>query len=417
MQTRRSLIDIVSEDIDQSGRAKVILAEIARAESVDFTVALGATAVSDIEGASAAGADAQARRLTPKLDAEALITGRTALGEPLPSSPAGVTSPVVITRACLSLIEHTVSIVDCGTFVPPQVEHRATGARPGKNISQADSMHISEARNLFDQGREFALSRQGKENSLPVLAECVPGGTTTALGVLKALGVEADQLLSSSIPGKKVGIQAQLVASGLRRLEQTLGPGELMKLCQRDPLYAVSSLGDPMQAFAAGFVLGTLEESDDKINHPKAVVLAGGSQMLAVYALARALVNAMNTTQSAHGERLANLMEERLIVLTTTWVAYDPFADTKALAQMIDAPYVAACPDFHSSRHPGLRAYEKGNVKEGVGAGAALVLASLLRRHEWKSRQKDLTCEGSDRTVIDTIDDYYDSMVSPLAKS
>jgi uncharacterized protein (TIGR00303 family) len=426
MQTKRSLIDIVSGQGDQFTRAKNILAEIARADAVDFNLALGATAISDIEGASAAGADAEARRQTPKLDAEALVTGRTALGEPLPSSPAGVTSPVVITRACLSLIKHTVNIIDCGTFEPPQVEHATTVGRPGKNIALTDSMDISQARALFDQGWEMALKRNLKQkpnrcgdyNSLFVLAECVPGGTTTALGVLNALGFAADQLLSSSIPGQKAGIQSAIVASGLSRLEQSLGAGELKKLCLKDPLYAVSCLGDPMQAFAAGFTLGALEASAAQNNGPKAVVLAGGSQMLAVYALVKVLAKAQtrtdfrnNNNNNNNNNNLATLVEDRLVVITTKWVAYDPFANTKALAQLVGAPYVAACPDFHMSRNPGLRAYEDGHVKEGTGAGAALLLANLLGRSADKPGQDLSTLESDERTIIDTIDSYYDSMI------
>jgi uncharacterized protein (TIGR00303 family) len=419
MQTKRSLIDIVNSHPNQGARAKKILTEISRAQTVDFNLALGATAISDLVGASAAGADPQARRLTPKLDAEALVMGRTARGEPLPSSPIGVTSPVVITRACLSLIVHQVNIIDCGTFVPPQVEHVETQGKAGKNIALANSMDLSCATMLFNQGREMALSRVLQGSSLPVLAECVPGGTTTALGVLTALGVmtamgpECDQMLSSSIPGQKVGLQAKLVAAGMDRLNQDLGQGELKRLCLEDPLHAVSYLGDPMQAFAAGFILGALEGQATKNNVPEAVVLAGGSQMLAVYALVKALAKTQACTACYKGPgTLSKLVEDRLIVMTTKWVAYDIFANTKQLALLVDAPYVAACPDFRSSRHAGLQAYEDGHVKEGVGAGAALILAGLLGRQG--DGGKATSARGvKEDTIIDTIDKFYDSMVLP----
>jgi NaMN:DMB phosphoribosyltransferase len=35
-------------------------------------------------------------------------------------------------------------------------------------------------------------------------------------------------------------------------------------------------------------------------------------------------------------------------------------------------------PGYSHSNHAGLRQYEKGHVKEGVGAGGALYLASLM---------------------------------------
>ena len=75
---------IVSEDTEQFDRAAQILNIIGTYRKIYFHLALGATALSDIDGASAAGASAAARKLTPKLDAEALVSGRTALGEPLP---------------------------------------------------------------------------------------------------------------------------------------------------------------------------------------------------------------------------------------------------------------------------------------------------------------------------------------------
>jgi len=431
MQTRTSLIEIVSSKPDQLARARKIISEIKTAESVDFCLALGATAISDIEGISAAGASAEARRLTPKLDAEALLTGRTASGDPLPSSPAGVTSPVVISRACLSLVPHTVQIVDCGAFVPPDVVHIKTQGQPGKNIEHFDSMDISQVRDLYVQGRTMALLRFGngdgrkiadsrkiadiQENEgrktcrLPVLAECVPGGTTTALAVLKALGVKADKLLSSSIPGAR-DKQAQIVAAAVQRLDVQLRPGQLSQLCLTEPLRAVSFLGDPMQAFAAGFTVGSLEASSQG-SGPKAVVLAGGSQMLALYALVRALAQSPCADWVCNDRQLlSDLISERLIVVTTKWVAQDPFGNTASLAELVDAPYVAACPDFKLSRHEGLRAYEDGHVKEGVGAGGSLLLAALLGTADG-SKQNDGAAELDERAIITTIDNFYDQII------
>jgi NaMN:DMB phosphoribosyltransferase len=456
MQTKNNSVEIVSDQSRQIARTEKIIAEIEKSSIVDFTLALGATALSDLEGISAAGASASTRRLTPKLDAEALLTGRTASGEPLPSSPAGITSPVVITRACLSLVKHRINIVDCGTFVPPDIEHVGLGCLPGNNIAEANSMDIAQVRELYRQGRKMALERfstsgqnkSGKSKSevesedrfageseveykdtgacedkgegcLPVIAECVPGGTTTALAVLKALGIAADSLLSSSIPGKRLG-QAQVVATALRRLEGELGEGKLQALCAEDPLLAVSYLGDPMQAFVAGFALGALEAINTmeslaatpaRPKRPKAVVLAGGSQMLALYALVRALA------KSGHADFAKNstaapvdLVDQCLIVITTKWVAHDPFGNTQYLAKMIGAPFVSARMDFSRSRHAGLRAYEDGHVKEGVGAGATLVLAKLLG-NQGIGHTGSMVASSEKGTILSTIDDFYDKMV------
>ena len=45
------------------------------------------------------------------------------------------------------------------------------------------------------------------------------------------------------------------------------------------------------------------------------------------------------------------------------------------VAQIADVPILAADIDFTQSRFSGLKAYEKGVVKEGVGAGGAAIAA------------------------------------------
>ena len=113
-----------------------------------------------------------------------------------------------------------------------------------------------------------------------------------------------------------------------------------------------------MQPLAAGIALGATRAGCE-------VLLAGGSQMLAVAALIEAL----------HGPRALDLMA----VGTTRWVIQDPAADVSGLAQEIASglPVLAANLDFSGSRHAGLRAYEQWLVKEGVGAGGASVAAVL----------------------------------------
>jgi len=154
-----------------------------------------------------------------------------------------------------------------------------------------------------------------------------------------------------------------------------------------------------MQAFAAGYAIGALKSIGDSDLKSKdairAVVLAGGSQMLAVYALVRAILVAEILEGSS---ALALLATECLAVITTKWVAHDPFADTQALAALVDAPYVASSINFKNSRHAGLRSYEDGHVKEGVGAGGALVLATLL-------------ADVDTNKIIETIDLFYDQMI------
>jgi NaMN:DMB phosphoribosyltransferase len=115
-----------------------------------------------------------------------------------------------------------------------------------------------------------------------------------------------------------------------------------------------------MQPFLAGLALGAMPSVP--------VLLAGGSQMAAVLALIVAVSS----------ERDLPLDLDRIGIATTGWVAHDPTADLAGLVtQIADVPVLASDLNFGVSRHPPLRRYEQFLVKEGVGAGAAAVVAAL----------------------------------------
>jgi NaMN:DMB phosphoribosyltransferase len=89
--------------------------------------------------------------------------------------------------------------------------------------------------------------------------------------------------------------------------------------------------------------------------------MAGGTQMTAVLAI----INALKP------DVLCNVA-----IGTTRWVVKDSSSDISGIVREIaDAPVLAADLDFGSSRLAGLKAYEKGIVKEGVGAGGAAIAA------------------------------------------
>ena len=128
-------------------------------------------------------------------------------------------------------------------------------------------------------------------------------------------------------------------------------PGEL----KYDPIMAVSTVGDPMQPALAGLVIGAAE------NVP--VILAGGTQMAAVLAI----VNSLN-----------NDILDNVAIGTTRWIIKDLNSDIKDLISKIaDVPVLAADLDFSESKFDGLKAYEAGVVKEGVGCGGASIAAIL----------------------------------------
>ena len=96
-----------------------------------------------------------------------------------------------------------------------------------------------------------------------------------------------------------------------------------------------------------------LEETD--------IVLAGGTQMLAVAALLR---------QAGY--------DKPLLVATTTYVVRDKYAHFLDLAKQVQVEIYSAPLDFSQSPYSGLADYEKGYVKEGVGAGGAVWYAEQL---------------------------------------
>lgn len=338
-----------------------------------YAVCLGSSKTSDIDGISAAGADGEQRRLTPAIDAEALVTGRALSAPTIPASPAGIVSPVVISRAMLDLVHCRIKVFDCGAFVPPKVPVVNVGGCPAERLDSGKALDRDIVQVLYDAGCK-AGAAIAQQFQFLVVGECMPAGTTTALAVLTGLGYPAAELVSSSMPRADRDLRNKLVADGLSR------SGLDLTSAQKMPLHLVAAVGDPMQAFTAGLA----GAASGKIP----VILGGGTQMLAVYAILQAIFQ--RSLADAH----------KLAVVTTKWVAYDPHAGAGRLAQLIGAPFAASCPDFELSRHAGLRAYEQGHVKEGIGAGAMMAAASLTGNSEMR--------------ILNTIDDWYDRMVPQI---
>ncbi|MGB9854754.1 MAG: hypothetical protein ACPLRY_08145, partial [Candidatus Bathyarchaeales archaeon] len=69
---------------------------------------------------------------------------------------------------------------------------------------------------------------------------------------------------------------------------------------------------------------------------------------------------------------------DNVAIGTTRWIIADKTADLAGIvAQIADVPVLAANLDFSQSKFDGLKAYEAGVVKEGVGAGGACIAAIL----------------------------------------
>ena len=336
---------------------------------------LAATDTAAVPGISAAGASPQARLGTAAADAELLLLGPGGRRcHALPPLPAGV-SPALISHVVLSqlgLLERT-RVLDLGCAIAAAVPHlRLPGlesAGPARCLSTGQALAPARVAALVQRGSAWGRRWDPAEPLL--LAECVPGGTTTALAVLEGLGVAAAGLVSGSLRQPAHGLKAALVAQGLAAasFEAADLTGVAHPLAFADPLNVLAALGDPMQAFAAGLVGAAAARGTP-------VLLAGGSQMAAVLALALALAEP--------GQRPA--LADRLVVATTAWVAEEAGSNLALLLERIGARWqvrprleVAAL-RFHGCSSAALRDYERGYVKEGVGAGGLALLWQLAGR-------------------------------------
>jgi uncharacterized protein (TIGR00303 family) len=336
---------------------------------------LAATETAAVPGISAAGATPASRRGTAAADAELLLAGPgSRRAHALPPLPAGV-SPALISHVVLrelGWLERAL-VLDLGCAVAPAVPHlrlpagESSGA--ARCLSSGQAMAAERVEALLSRGQNWGARLTAAEPL--VLAECVPGGTTTALAVLRGLGLPADGLVSGSLRTSAHALKAELVRQGLAAA--ALPPAGA---CPRRVLAAV---GDPMQALAAGVVLGAA---------PRGVplLLAGGSQMAAVLALALALAPA-----SARAQLAASVC-----IATTAWVAEEADSDLERLLGLIGGHWLVkprlevAGLRFHRCATAALRDYERGYVKEGVGAGG---LAWLWQRLGRDPRALALACD------------------------
>jgi uncharacterized protein (TIGR00303 family) len=300
-----------------------------------------------VPGISSAGVTEELRPYTPAADAEVITLGTPTCLPRLPSNPLGAPGPAGITRGALRLADLDVSLAGAGLRVWPNTPVLRAGELPGARIDQAGPA-VADACDLFAIGCRLGRTLAESAPYL-VIGESVPGGTTTALAVLLGLGYAAEGRVSGSMPGNAHLLKARMANAALRKVARD---------DRLNPLRLLSMVGDPMQPLVAGMALGAGEAKAD-------VLLAGGSQMLAVAALLRALAG--------------DAALHRVAIGTTRWVAMDPSADVGGLAHDIDPrlAVLAANLDFSTSRHDGLRLYEQFVVKEGVGAGGACIAALL----------------------------------------
>ncbi|MBN4003751.1 nicotinate mononucleotide-dependent phosphoribosyltransferase CobT [Nostoc sp. LPT] len=348
-----------------------------------FACVLGFTETGLIPGISAAGRTPEDRKYTACADAEFLYYGPEHKAQyPLPPLAAGA-SPVLISRAVFELLKIPVHLFNAGLPQLPAVPVIDLGGAPAKCLSGGAAMEITTVHHLFEQGLLWGerLAANIQQGYL-IVGECVVGGTTTALAILTGLGIDAAGKVNSSHPVCNHAQKWALVQAGLekmRRDEEDEGDESPSSSSSPlvDPLKLVATMGDPMQAVVAGMAIAASRSCG--------VMLAGGTQMLAVYALISAIAQAY----------ALSWQPEAVVVGTTRWVAEDPTGATVDLALNLGKnsltssgetpPLLATHLSFADSHYPQLRAYEQGFVKEGMGAGAACIAAHLSQ--DWQQHQ------------------------------
>ncbi|MDB9528118.1 TIGR00303 family protein [Oscillatoria sp. CS-180] len=325
---------------------------------------LGFTETALIPGISAAGATPHDRQTTAIADAEFLYRGPVLVPKyPLPPLINGV-SPVIISRAIASTQRIPLLLFNAGLPIAPTVPHIDLRGAPAACVSTGQAMDKSTVASLFRLGMAWG-HRLGSEadSNYVILGECVVGGTTTALALLTGLGFPVQGKVGSSHAVCNHEQKQAIVQQGLSRWS------DRQKACPSNDLFdVVAAIGDPTQIVVAAMAITA--------SFYGGVMLAGGTQMLAVYALARALAK----------QRRIPWQCDKIVVGTTRWVAEDPTCKTVELAELIDdVPLIATQLSFSESRYAPLRQYESGYVKEGVAAGACAIAANLYQH--WQQPQ------------------------------
>jgi len=309
------------------------------------TYVIGSTKTSLIPNISIAGSIPIATLFTPALDVEYLKLGRPTTLDIIPATPNGIPTPALITRSALITSKIPYLVVDSGSYVEPKIPRIVLPSRcVGGRIDLEQALPPGTSEKLFNEALSLGLTL-GSIADVVLIGESIPGGTTTAMAILYALGFKHLKLISSSMRDNPIEIKKAVVERAVKRLNNSLNVFEVNDY-----------VGDPVHISVAGIALGVLQSNSY-------VVLAGGTQMLSVLAIMGAVMSSFN--------------QEKVIHATTKWVIRDR---GRELSEFLSTYYprvtlVYSDLDFTNAPFEGLRLYEEGYVKEGVGAGGTAFLA------------------------------------------
>ena len=330
-------------------------------DEINSILVLAGSKTAEIDGVSCAGATKEARRYTAVADAELLLSGPLHGRKwHLPPLPAGV-SPALISYVASRLIGVKTLVVSTGLTQTPSFpcELISSSYGPSNCLTTGKSMDIKRVELLWNKGYAMGISF----TKPLLLTECVPGGTTTALAVLTGIGLSVAELISGSHREPAVNLKKALVEKGLYAADLGREP---------TPKSLLAAVGDPFQPFAVGLLLGARQSEQP-------VLLGGGSQMVAVLAMALASIDSS----------LRNDFLQDISIGTTSWLAQENISSTKTQSEFpllikeiekffqVSLLCLSSGLNFSNSSKQVLLDYERGFIKEGVGAGAFSLLAQL----------------------------------------
>ena len=330
-----------------------------------FICTIATTDTSKIHGISGAGASEELNMYTPAADVEIMKYGAPHCMEEIPetvSEGEAAPTPSMLTKACLDLTGCDLEVVDAGCEIRPDLDCYTLSNSHGGDISTGKA--VENPKEIYEKALEIGKKLSERYDYL-VIGESIAAGTTTALGILKALGYDAEYKVSGSMPYNPHELKLKTVNEGLEKAG--IKPGDV------EVFDAIAAVGDPMMPAVAGMAIGS----------SKPVVLASGTQMSGVCAVIKAIKPDFDFTN--------------VCIATTKFVARDETADIFDITKQIseDITINAVDPKFETANHGGLNNYLEGFVKEGAGAGGAMFMALM---------------EGK------TIDEVLDSIVKTCSK-
>ena len=328
---------------------KIDFIESLRGKKATFILALSNTKTANIEGITQAGIPGSIH-LTPTLDSEFMCTGEVRSLPSIATTPTGVPTPALISRAIHILNPFSnIELLNLGLEVKPNIDYFKIH---NFDINPSEAINVNaniNALDIFAKATAFGQAYECKDEYI-ILGESVPSGTTTARTTTKALGYDCENLFSSSFKNVPNSIRNTVVNDALNNINEN------------DDVFSIlSKVSDNMIIFVAGFILG--------LNNRIPIILAGGTQMAAVLLVVNSILRQMN----------GKIETSNLSLCTTSWVYEDKHSDIKALINMLDFDLNTYYSDFNFmlSNHPALKLYDEGEAKEGVGAGGCLAYGFL----------------------------------------